>query len=96
VHQIVEGGATLNRITKASTMVSIETSNGFASRAGSNNKRGVTALLWALDELGRVMTIDGRADEARATLDKAIERTQRDLNGHSDAGAESVGSNNQE
>jgi hypothetical protein len=72
----------MSLIIKASTMVSITTASGHEARAGSNNKRGVTALLWALDELGRVMTIDGRAEEAREALNRAIERTQRDLDGH--------------
>ncbi|PVY34608.1 hypothetical protein C7413_107144 [Paraburkholderia silvatlantica] len=62
-------------------MVAIETASGYSSRAGSNNKRGVTALLWALDEIARVMTIDGRAGEARDCVNKAIARTQRDLDG---------------
>lgn len=69
----------MSEIKKASCSVSFVTVNGYESRAGSQNKPGVTALLWALDEIGRVMTVDGQTDAAREALEAAIQRTQSDL-----------------
>lgn len=69
----------MSKIKKASCTVAFETANGYESRAGSQNKPGATALLWALDEIGRVMTVDGQSDAARAALEAAISRTESDL-----------------
>ena len=69
----------MSEIKKASCSVSFVTVDGYESRAGSQNKPGVTALLWALDEIGRVMTVDGQTDAAREALEAAIQRTQSDL-----------------
>ncbi len=69
----------MNRIKKASATINFETESGYKSRAGSQNQPGIDALLWAVDEIGRIMTIDGSAARAREVLDAAINRTQTDL-----------------
>ena len=69
----------MSEIIKSTTKVYFKTGRGYASDGGSTNQDGVGALLWALDEIGRVMTIDGQANAARDALETAIRRTEADL-----------------
>ncbi|MBN3757163.1 hypothetical protein G3N95_29770 [Paraburkholderia sp. Tr-20389] len=70
----------MSQIIKSTTKVYFKTDRGYESDGGSTNQDGIGALLWALDEIGRVMTIDGQEDAARDALEAAIRRTEADLN----------------
>lgn len=69
----------MSKIKKSGVEITFETTTGYSSREGRRSPSDAGALLWALDEIGRVMTIDGRADAARQALDEAIKRTEADI-----------------
>lgn len=69
----------MSTIIKSSGGIQFETDSGYESRDDWPPMNGNTALVAMLDELGRIMTINGEADLARSTLEEAIKRTQADL-----------------
>lgn len=69
----------MSNITQSSARIEFETSTGYSSIDDFPPVTGNKSLLDALDEIGRILTIDGHADTARATLEAAIMRTAKDL-----------------
>lgn len=64
-----------SKITQSSVRVEFETSTGYSSIDDFPPTPGSKSLLDALDEIGRILTINGDADIARAALEAAIMRT---------------------
>jgi hypothetical protein len=69
----------MRKIIKSSGHIQFETDSGYESEDMWPSKDGNSALVGMLDEIGRILTINGDADLARTTLETAIQRTQADL-----------------
>ena len=66
-------------IKNATVKIRFETTSGYESDAGSQNKTGTTALEWGIREIARIMTIDGKSDQALALVNEAIAAVKADL-----------------
>jgi histidinol phosphatase-like PHP family hydrolase len=69
----------MSKIIKSSGSIEFETDSGYESTESWPSMDGNKVLIQMIDELGRVLTINGDADLARSTLEEAINRTQADL-----------------
>jgi hypothetical protein len=69
----------MSKIIKSSGNIEFETDSGYESQESWPATDGHGVLLQMIDELGRILTINGEADIARSTLEEAIKRTQQDL-----------------
>lgn len=66
-------------IKKATVKIRFETASGYESDAGSQNQPGTTALEWGIREIARIMTIDGKSEQALALVNEAIATVKADL-----------------
>lgn len=69
----------MSKIISASGSIEFETDSGYSSQDGWPSMEGSKVLLQMIDELGRILAINGEADLARSALEEAIVRTQKDL-----------------
>lgn len=69
----------MSKIIKSSGSIEFETDSGYQSQESWPPVEGSGGLLQMIDELGRILTINGESDIARSTLEDAIKRTQQDL-----------------
>jgi hypothetical protein len=69
----------MSKIIESSGRISFETDSGYSSQEDWPPMPGAEGLLVVIDEIGRVLTINGDADKARETLEAAIKRTLADL-----------------
>ena len=69
----------MNKITESWGGLAFITDSGYDSQQDWPRQPGNIAFLEILDELGRVLTINGEADLARTTLEEAIKRTEASL-----------------
>jgi hypothetical protein len=72
-------GNEMSKILKSSGSIEFETETGYESQESWPPVDGSGGLLQMIDELGRILTINGDADVARSALEEAIKRTQQDL-----------------
>jgi hypothetical protein len=69
----------MSKIIQCSARIAFETDSGYSSQDDFPPTDGSKSLFDVLDEIGRILTINGEADAARLALSEAIERTQKDL-----------------
>ncbi|OBR52367.1 hypothetical protein [Paraburkholderia tropica] len=69
----------MSKIIKSSGSILFETDSGYESEESWPAQEDTSSLIGMLDELGRILAINGEADLARSTLEQAIARTQADL-----------------
>jgi hypothetical protein len=68
-----------NKVLKASVTIAFETSSGYSSRAGSQNKEGTESLEWGLREIVRVMTINGDKEKVASIVAETTAKVEEDL-----------------
>jgi hypothetical protein len=69
----------MSKIIKASGGIAYETDSGYESQEDWPPQAGNLALIEILDEIARILTINGDEALARTTLEDAITRTQQAL-----------------
>jgi hypothetical protein len=69
----------MSKIIKASGGIAYETDSGYESQEDWPPQAGNLALIKILDEIARILTINGDETLARITLEEAIARTQQAL-----------------
>jgi hypothetical protein len=69
----------MSTIIKSSGGIAYETDTGYESQEDWPDMHGTDGLFEMLDEITRILTINGDADRVRRFVDATIQRTQQAL-----------------